>query len=58
MGNAVPGPAVSAWWSELSDDELRARLVQRGIDDSAARFLVTHREDPLAATMFAELLGN
>ncbi len=58
MGNAVPGPAVSTWWSELSDDELRARLVQRGIDDSAARLLVSHREDPPAATMIAELLGN
>jgi hypothetical protein len=49
---------VSTWWSDLSDDELRARLVQRGVDESAARFLVTHREDPLAAKMIAELLGN
>jgi hypothetical protein len=48
---------VSTWWSELSDDELRARLVQRGVDESAARFLVTHREDPLAATVIVELLG-
>jgi hypothetical protein len=50
---------VSTWWSEVSDDELRARLVQRGVDESAARFLVTtHREDPQAATMIGELLGN
>jgi hypothetical protein len=49
---------VSTWWSDLSDDELRARLVQRDVDESAARFLVTHREDPLAAKMIAELLGN
>ncbi|HET6919129.1 MAG TPA: hypothetical protein VFI46_06655 [Jiangellaceae bacterium] len=49
---------MSTWWSELSDDELRARLVQRGVDESAARFLVTHREDPLAAQVIVELLGN
>jgi hypothetical protein len=49
---------VSTWWSELSDDELRARLVQRGVDESAARFLVTHREDLLAAQVIVELLGN
>lgn len=55
---AVPGPVVSTWWSELSDDELRARLVQRGVDESAARLLVTHREDALAAKMIAELLGG
>jgi hypothetical protein len=54
----MPGSAVSTWWSELSDDELRARLVQRGVDESAARFLVTHREDLLAAKMIVELLGN
>ena len=55
---AVPGPVVSTWWSELTDDELRARLVQRGVDESAARLLVTHREDPLAAKMIVELLGG
>ena len=55
---ATPGPAVSTWWSELSDDELRARLVQRGVDESAARFLVAHREDTVAAKMIAELLGG
>jgi hypothetical protein len=49
---------VNTWWSELSDDELRARLVQRGVDESAARFLVTHREDPLATEVIVELLGN
>ncbi len=49
---------MSTWWSELSDDELRARLVQRGLDESTARFLVTYREDPLAAKMIVELLGN
>jgi hypothetical protein len=49
---------VSTWWSELSDDELRARLVQRGVDESAARSLVTHREDPLGAKMIVELLGG
>ena len=49
---------MNIWWSELSDDELRARLAQRGVDESAARFLVTHREDPRAAKMIAELLGN
>lgn len=46
------------WWSEHIDDELRARLVQRGVDESAARFLVTHREDLLAVKMIGELLGN
>ena len=49
---------MSTWWSELTDDELRARLVQRGVDESAARLLVTHREDPLAAKMIVELLGG
>jgi hypothetical protein len=49
---------VSTWWSDLSDDELRARLVQRGADESAARFLVTHREDPLAARAIADLLDG
>ena len=49
---------MSTWWSELSDDELRARLVQRGVDESAARLLVTHREDPLGVKMIAELLGG
>ena len=49
---------MSTWWSDLSDDELRARLVQRGVADAAARFLVTHREDPLAAKTIGELLDN
>ena len=50
---------MSTWWSDLSDDELRARLVQRGVDESTARFLVAHREEPLAAAMIVELLeGN
>jgi hypothetical protein len=49
---------VSTWSSELSDDELRTRLVQRGVDESAAQFLVAHREDPLAAKMIVELLGG
>jgi hypothetical protein len=49
---------VNTWWSELSDDELRARLVQRGVDESVARFLITHREDPLAAEMIVGLLGG
>ena len=49
---------MSNSWSDLSDDELRARLVQRGVDDPAARFLVTHREDPLAANMIVELLDD
>jgi hypothetical protein len=57
-GHGVPRPAVSNGWSDLSDDELRARLVQRGVDAAAARFLVTHREEPLAAKMIAELLDN
>jgi hypothetical protein len=56
--HAVPRPAVSTWSSELSDDELRTRLVQRGVDESAAQFLVAHREDPLAAKMIVELLGG
>jgi hypothetical protein len=49
---------MNTWWSELSDDELRARLVQRGVDESPARFLVTHREDPVKAELIAELLGG
>jgi hypothetical protein len=48
---------VSASWFELSDDKLQARLVQ-SVDEPAVRFLVTHREDPLAAKMIGELLGN
>ena len=49
---------MSTWWSELSDDELRAQLVQRGVDEWTARFLVSDREEPLAAKMIVELLGN
>jgi hypothetical protein len=49
---------MSTWWSELSDDELCTRLVQRGVDEPAARFLVTHREEPPAAKMIVELLGG
>jgi hypothetical protein len=30
----------------------------RGMDESAARFLVTHREDPLTTEVIVELLGN
>jgi hypothetical protein len=56
--HTVPRPAVSTWLSELSDDEVHARLVQRGVDESAARFLVAHREDPLTARMIVELLGG
>jgi hypothetical protein len=34
-------------------------LIQRSVDESTARFLVAHREDPLAAKIIVELLdGN
>lgn len=49
---------MSAWWSELSDAELQVRLVQRGVDEYTARFLVIHRDEPLPADTIAELLGG
>lgn len=35
---------MATWWDDLGDDELFARLVQRGVVDVAARSLVDHRE--------------
>lgn len=31
--------------SELSDDELLARLIQRGVNEDEARRMVRHRDD-------------
>jgi hypothetical protein len=42
--------------AELTADLAGGR--SRGRDESAARLLVTHREDPLAAKVIAELLDN
>lgn len=32
------------WWDDLSSDEIRARLVQRGVDDADAHLAAFMRE--------------
>lgn len=51
---------AAAWWADLSDDELLARLAHGSVvaDDEAQRLadLVRHRDDEwAAATITAEL---
>lgn len=33
------------WWRELSDGELRARLLQRDVQPDEADYLIDHRDD-------------
>lgn len=48
---------MSAWWAELSDDELESRLDQRGLICPAPPVVVADREDEQVAAFITELLG-
>lgn len=39
---------MTAEWSDLSDSELRARLIQRGLQRLVVEQLVARRDDPSA----------
>lgn len=43
---------------DLGDDELRARLVQRGLDEERAAALVGQRDDAPVARLIADLLEH
>lgn len=43
---------------ELSDDELHARLVQRGVDPTRARTYVRNRDDEDASQVLDDLLRD
>ena len=45
-------------WHDLSDDELQARLTQRGVTDDRARFLVEHRDAPAEVAMIQGVLDG
>lgn len=48
---------IAAWWARLGDDELLARLVQRGVHIEIARRLVAARDrDQAARTRIDETL--
>lgn len=46
------------WQWHLGDDELLARLTQRGVHPDIARELVDTRDDPESAAIIAEVLGG
>lgn len=48
---------MSPWWQDLSDDELRARLVQRGLSSGRTELLVRARDAEHQADIISELLG-
>lgn len=48
---------MAAWWDALSDGELRARLLNRGVPPNEARALVHHRELDGARERIAEVLA-
>lgn len=41
---------------DLADDELLARLVQRGEDERRARWVVRHRDDPEVRRIITRML--
>lgn len=43
---------------DLGDDELHSRLVNRGVSDERATFLVQHRDDGPEATMIEKVLDG
>lgn len=45
-------------WDDLGDDELRARLVQRGVDPVSAGLMASAREDLYVAEQIAGVLGD
>lgn len=48
---------MTPWWQRLSDGELRARLVQRGLSDGRTELLVRARDAAHQAEIITELLG-
>lgn len=48
---------MAAWWDDLGDDELNARLVQRGIPVDKAQALVANRELDVVRSRLEELLA-
>jgi len=45
-------------WTDLSDDELLRRLIQRAVLRSVAEYLVEHREKPWCGVRINELLDG
>lgn len=45
-------------WRDLSDSELEARLVNRGVHPDHAHGLVAEREDDEAERVISEVLGG
>ena len=45
-------------WRDLSDDELRARLLQRGVGEFEAGCIVRQRENPTVARDLDELFDE
>lgn len=45
-------------WDDLSDEELQARLEQRGVLPTAAGALVRDRDEPYAAHLIQEALAR
>lgn len=43
-------------WTDLADDELFARLTQRGVTLGRAELLVTYRDEPSHADTITEIL--
>lgn len=46
------------WWETLGDDELEARLRQRGLPDRVVAALVADRDDDAIAAGIAEVLDG
>ena len=45
-------------WDDLGDDELHARLMQRGLDATSAGRLVVDRDEATAAVLITETLDD
>lgn len=45
-------------WTDLGDDELGTRLVQRGLSHDAAKALVLHRDDDRVAAVIDGVLDD
>lgn len=48
---------IPPWWTELSDGELLARLMQRGMPQPDAESWVHYRESIGAAEMITDMIG-
>ena len=47
---------MTYWWEDLSDDELRSRLQQRGMARSDAQSWVEYREHPAAKDQINQMI--